>query len=225
MENLELVNIKEQFLKNGYCQFPVKLLDVEFYELLHKNYLCNETKNLKHLIREVRFDSEEFKTKYKDNDFNKLDTEKEKLYNQYKDVERSISQMWFMNNDNKELPFKDKIESGLDKIVKFLYDLDETTKITHPELQLTYYNKHCRFESHVDGMTADGIICSILIYLNENYKKEHGGLLVFNDELIVPEFGICALMDMTKHQIKHGVTEVTDGNGRFAILSFPKLEH
>lgn len=224
MENLELVNIKEQFLKNGYCQFPVKLLDIEFYDVLNKNYLCNETKNLKDLIHNFRFDSEEFKIKHHDNEFNNLDVEKEKLYNEYKDTVGGISQLWFMNNDADKLPVKDKIESGLNKIVKFLYDLDETTTITHPELQLTYYNKRCRFTPHVDGIAADGIICSMLIYLNENYNKEHGGLLVFNDELIVPEFGVCALMDMTKHQIEHGVTEVTDGNGRFAILSFPKIQ-
>jgi hypothetical protein len=31
-------------------------------------------------------------------------------------------------------------------------------------------------------------------------------------------------MDLTKHDIKHGVTKVTNGSGRFAILSFPKIE-
>lgn len=223
MENVELVDVKEQFLKNGYCQFPIKLLDVQFHEFLYENYLCNDVKNLKHLIYDFRFDCEEFKAKPKADNFNELDAEKERLYDLYK--HNDISQIWFMNNRSDELPLKNKIELGLDKIVKFLYDLDETSTITHPELQLTYYNKHCRFQPHVDGVAGDGLLCSILVYLNENYNKEDGGLLMFNDELIVPEFGICAIMDMTKHQIRHGVTEVTNGNGRFAILSFPrKLE-
>ena len=43
------------------------------------------------------------------------------------------------------------------------------------------------------------------------------------ENLITPEFGICAIMDLTKHDIRHGVTEVIDGDGRFAILSFPKI--
>jgi hypothetical protein len=29
-------------------------------------------------------------------------------------------------------------------------------------------------------------------------------------------------MDLSKHDIKHGVTEVIGGLGRYAILSFPK---
>jgi hypothetical protein len=31
-------------------------------------------------------------------------------------------------------------------------------------------------------------------------------------------------MDLTKHDIRHGVTEVISGDGRYAILSFPKIK-
>jgi hypothetical protein len=64
----------------------------------------------------------------------------------------------------------------------------------------------------------------MILYLNENYNRNDGGLLVFNDELITPELGICAVMDLTKHDIKHGVTKVIGGPGRFAVLSFPKIK-
>ena len=111
--------------------------------------------------------------------------------------------------------------SGLNDIVKFLYDLEDGVELSHKELQLTYYNKDCRFVPHTDGPQT-GILCSMILYLNENYNRDNGGLLVFNDELITPELGICAIMDLTKHDIKHGVTKVVDGPGRFAILSFPK---
>jgi hypothetical protein len=46
--------------------------------------------------------------------------------------------------------------------------------------------------------------------------------LVLGDGYVVPEFGQCALMDLSKHDINHGVTKVTGGPGRYAILSFPK---
>jgi len=224
MENLELLHIKERFLKNGYCTIPIKLIDEEFYNLLYENLLCNNEKDLKSLFKTFRFDSNKFQTRISNENlsFDDLNLEKEKLYLQYKDD--GISQIWFMNNHLREIShLKNKIKTALNKIVKFLYDLDEKENIIHPELQLTYYNKNCRFTPHTDG-PGSGIQCSMILYLNENYNREDGGLLVFNDELITPEFGICAIMDLTKFDIKHGVTEVVNGNGRFAILSFPKID-
>jgi Rps23 Pro-64 3,4-dihydroxylase Tpa1-like proline 4-hydroxylase len=96
-------------------------------------------------------------------------------------------------------------------------------EIIHPEIQFSYYNKNCRFVPHHDSLET-GNICSILIYLNENYDSNNGGLLILGNEEINPIFGRCAIMDLTKHDIRHGVTEVISGDGRYAILSFPKTK-
>jgi Rps23 Pro-64 3,4-dihydroxylase Tpa1-like proline 4-hydroxylase len=87
---------------------------------------------------------------------------------------------------------------------------------------LTYYNNKCKFTPHVDEYAVK--LCSILVYLNENYDKNNGGLLLLNDEEVIPTFGKCAIMDLSTHHIKHGVSEVIGGIGRYAILSFPTIK-
>ena len=99
----------------------------------------------------------------------------------------------------------------------------ELFNIESCHLTYTMYNKQCYIHKHQDGLSPYKI-CNILLYLNEDYNRNDGGLLVFNDELITPELGICAVMDLTKHDIRHGVTKVIGGPGRFAILSFPKIK-
>lgn len=228
-----LLEIKGDFTKNGYCQVPINLINSDFHKFIVEYFKCTEENNLKNLFNTFRFDSSKFETVFNNHKRSHLETnaEKERLYSLYDD--KDISQIWFWNNDwetqiseylnldGKNL--RNTIESGLNDIVKFLYDLEDNTKLLHNELQLTYYNKDCRFVPHTDGPQSK-ILCSMILYLNENYNKDNGGLLVFNDELITPELGICAIMDLTKHDIKHGVTKVTNGSGRFAILSFPKIE-
>ena len=231
MQNTELSKIKEDFLNNGYCQFPINLINPDFYKFIVENLKCTEETNLKDLFSTFRFDSNKFQTMFTNDKNNHLETnqEKERLYNLYNDED--ITQIWFWNNHWPTIanylnldgePLRKRIESGLNDMIKFLYDLEESAPLVHKELQLTYYNENCRFTPHTDGPQS-GILCSMILYLNENYNRDNGGLLVFNDELITPELGICAIMDLTKHDIRHGVTKVTGGSGRFAILSFPKL--
>ena len=58
--------------------------------------------------------------------------------------------------------------------------------------------------------------------VNENYDISRGGLFD-GEEQYSPEFGMCVVQDMTEHDFKHGVTEVTSGE-RYALLSFPMLK-
>jgi Rps23 Pro-64 3,4-dihydroxylase Tpa1-like proline 4-hydroxylase len=132
-----------------------------------------------------------------------------------------ISQCWYYSH-NIEYFDKVKIAKGIYNICKYFYDLPEVGSLDNNELQLTYYDKGCRFTPHRDGATIN--LCSIIIYLNKDYKKENGGLLLLNGEEIVPEFGNIGFMDLSKHNISHGVTEVIGGPGRYAILDFPKLK-
>jgi Rps23 Pro-64 3,4-dihydroxylase Tpa1-like proline 4-hydroxylase len=227
----ELSEIKEGFIKNGYCQIPINLINPDFYKFIVQYLKCNKENNLKNLFNTFRFDSNKLETIFNNDKNNHLETntEKERLYNLYDD--KDISQIWFWNNNLSQIAeylnidsnsFIDTIEGGLNNILKFLYDLEDNVELSHKQLQLTYYNKDCRFTPHTDGPQS-GIMCSMILYLNEDYNRNDGGLLVFNDELITPELGICAVMDLTKHDIRHGVTKVISGPGRFAILSFPKI--
>ena len=121
------------------------------------------------------------------------------------------------NNEQRKI-----IENGIYNICKYFYDLPEIGSLDNSELQLSYYDKGCLFRQHSDGVTVN--LCSIIIYLNKDYKKEYGGLLLLNGEEIIPEFGNIGFMDLSKSDISHGVSEVTGGPGRYAILCFPKLK-
>jgi len=152
------------------------------------------------------------------------DKEKERLYELYK--ENDISQIWYFLRDLDE-HIKSEctaiLQNGIDNIIRFLYGFDEDFEMKHDEMQLTYYNKNCRFGYHLDAEAGyeDGPVCAAIIYLNENYDRDNGGLLVLNDNEIVPELGTIAVMDLNNHAIWHGITEVTGDLGRYAIFTFP----
>ena len=225
-----LLELKDKFIKNGYCYFPIELIDLDFFNYLKSNIICNETKNLKDIFYEFRFDSAELETKFrsKTNSHLEAEVEKQRLYDESNCGNELISQMWYWNTnfDNTDSNVNKKtintIENGLNKVINFFYDFSEDIKFDHKELQFSYYNKNCRFTPHKDSLET-GNVCSILIYLNENYDSNNGGLLILDEEEINPIFGRCAIMDLTTHDIRHGVTEVTGDVGRYAILSFPKI--
>ena len=89
---------------------------------------------------------------------------------------------------------------------------------------ITYYDKDCYLENHSDG-TGTGRICALLIYLNETYDENDGGVLILNNkEKVSPIFGNVAIIDLQTFDIPHMVTKVTGGIGRYAILSFMKFK-
>jgi Rps23 Pro-64 3,4-dihydroxylase Tpa1-like proline 4-hydroxylase len=118
---------------------------------------------------------------------------------------------------NTELEYlKDEIFRDL---VKQCYP-SELYKLDSCHLTYTMYNKQCYINKHQDGLSPYKI-CNILLYLNEDYKDGYGGELVINDDVVVkPEFGTLAVLDFTKANPRHEVTEVLDDNfKRFAILT------
>lgn len=210
---------KEHFLEYGYCNASLKDIDLDFYNYLETNFISD--KNLQNKFHQIRFDSTDFQTVYRSNieTYEDARLKKEEFLNLYKDS--SITQCWYISHaiDENEHSI---ISKGIYNICKYFYDLEETDSVDTRETLLSYYDKGCRFSPHRDAATIN--LCSIIIYLNKNYNKDNGGLLLLNGEEIVPEFGNVGLMDLSKHDISHGVTKVTEGNGRYAILSFPKLK-
>jgi hypothetical protein len=216
---MNIENKRDFFKENGYCDFSIKDVDVDFFNFLDANLACDEEKNLQSRFSEFRFDSDVIETKFRseDNSYETARAKKEELFNQYPNAD--VTQCWYSDRNIDSNTYS-KIRNGINNIVKYFYD----GALVHPsnddELQLTYYDDNCVFAPHSDGKTVN--LCSIIIYLNRNYDKSNGGLLFLKDGYVVPEFGQCALMDLSTHDIKHGVTKVTGGPGRYAILAFPK---
>jgi predicted 2-oxoglutarate/Fe(II)-dependent dioxygenase YbiX len=210
---------RELFKQKGYCDFSVKDVDVDFYNFLEQNLICDSEKNIQHRFYEFRFDSDKIETTFVSSDetYQTAKAKKEEFLKE--SDENKISQCWYYNSKIED-SIKIQIRKGIDNIIKYFYDYDTVIRKNPDELQFTYYDEGCVFTNHNDGATRN--MCSIIIYLNKNYDKSNGGLLFLGDGYVVPEFGQCALMDLSTHDIIHGVTRVTGGPGRYAILSFLK---
>jgi Rps23 Pro-64 3,4-dihydroxylase Tpa1-like proline 4-hydroxylase len=219
--NKNFSDAKEHFIKHGYCNASLKDIDLEFYNYLENNFVCDDLKNLQDRFFTIRYDDKNFNEIYQSPSESFIDakTKKEEFLNSANGV--PISQCWYFSY-KLEQEERHIISKGIYNICKYFYDLPEMGSLNNTELQLSYYDKGCKFTPHHDGATVN--LCSIIIYLNKNYKREYGGLLLLNGEEIIPEFGNIGLMDLSKHDISHGVTEVIDGPGRYAILDFPKLK-
>lgn len=220
---------KEKLKKDGYTYFNLK----DFNEILYNELIpfkCNDSQNLKKLMTSLRADSiygseSNFSNdiRIKD-DFNSFEIANEKK-NEVLLSNTKMSQVWFFRSFNPILEFfeKDIVEyrNLLKKITDFYFDFDESQEYSIP-IDVTYYNTGCKLENHSDG-TGTGRVCAILIYLNETYDENDGGILVLNNtEKILPIFGNVAIIDLQSFDIPHMVTEVTGGLGRYAILSFVK---
>ena len=224
------MDIRNKYQKEGRCYFPIKSIDEKFYNYLSEHYKSNDgTTHLRDKFwpgpvggfrSGFRFDADDEppadEVNYTDHNkpFRELDLKKTELAEEYKNW--NISQIWFFSN-----VYDDKIRRGRDNIVKYLYDLEDDELMPDDNIELTLYNQQCRFCQHTDGPEA-GYLCSVVIYLNENYDISRGGLFD-GEEQLSPEFGMCMVQDMTEHDFKHGVTEVTSGE-RYALLSFPMLK-
>jgi len=226
--SMNLEQSKDKFKKDGYCTFPIKLLNEDYYNFLSE---CFRGKDLRSLFNSGRLDVETDDGPYSTK-FNSVE-EKEYLYETtYKGD--FITQLWFWNNnwetDIAEFTgvpeIKSIIEDGYKEIIDFLYDFDEDVKIIPNDMQITHYNKHCRITEHSDGDYDDSKhFCSIPLYLNEGWDKNDGGLLYLNGEEIIPEFGTVVAFDLLNHDIKHEVSEVISDVSRNTIIYFPKLQH
>lgn len=228
---------KEFFDKNGYCQFSLKDFDINFYNILDKFLSCNNEKNLKEIFYTFRFDSKDKNFRYSSpiKSFEDAKQKQLELLNECSD-HSMISQAWYFQNDMEyiqnflekqdneytNINIKEEIVNTTNNILRYFYGDIKNEDFIHNELQFSLYDIDNVFTPHSDGMTVN--LCSILIYLNKDYDKNNGGCLLLNGEEVVPELGMVALMDLSKHDINHGVTKVISGPGRYAIFNFPKLK-
>jgi Rps23 Pro-64 3,4-dihydroxylase Tpa1-like proline 4-hydroxylase len=225
--------VKKQLEENGYAYFNMKDYDMFTDDLKNfSKYICNETNNLKKYINSIRVDviaKDEFKHEFANGKMQiqkEFDSfEKAKLAMIEADSKMNIDkhsfQKWFFGHGS-DVNFQ--FQSLSTKIVKNIYDINPTDKLSH-NASLTYYEPGCFLRKHQDGYTSNRL-CVVLIYLNDSdYKPEWGGNLTFNDSnTIAPLYGNVAILDFKSHNAFHEVKKVTDGYGRYAFLDFISIE-
>ena len=224
------------FLKEkGYTSFNLKDFNLDYYNLLLP-FKCNETHNLKKELKGLR--ASYIKTNInKDsyNSFEEAEFEKNELIKTMDNIDSKnlgFHQIYYQmhlgqvfhnvtGESNEFNPFYKKIISD---ITRYYFDIDESIELLSASTYLTYYDKGCVLDNHSDG-TGTGRICALLIYLNEDYDKNDGGILVLENEYnVLPIFGNVAIIDLQSYDIQHAVSKVTGGIGRYAILSFVKAK-
>jgi hypothetical protein len=221
----------------GFTSFNLKDFNEDYYNKLLP-FKCNESNNLKKFLNGLRVDAAGISLQ-KDNynSFEEAETEKNKIVENFflnkKEKSPGFAQIYYQNHFSKIFEkvtgevLGDSNDSYckyiIDEIVKYYYDLDKSVKLANLT-SVTYYDIECVLAKHSDG-TGTGRICAVLLYLNEDYDVNDGGLLILNEEhIVVPLFGNIAIIDLQTFDIKHEVTKVTGGLGRFAILSFIKTK-
>lgn len=224
------------FLKEkGYTSFNLKDFNLDYYNLLLP-FKCNETHNLKKELKGLRASyirNNINKDSY--NSFEEAEFEKNELIKNMDNIDSKIlgfHQIYYQmhlgqvfhnvtGESNEFNPFYKKIISD---ITRYYFDIDESIELLSASTYLTYYDKGCVLDNHSDG-TGTGRICALLIYLNEDYDKNDGGILVLENEYnVLPIFGNVAIIDLQSYDIQHAVSKVTGGIGRYAILSFVKAK-
>lgn len=240
---------KEKLKKDGYTSFELKDFDEEFYNFLLP-LKCNEEKNLKDKYTHLRADgsfhlnngaSDTSKDKIRIQDdfetFEKASEKKDEIVDILKNNSNCMmSQLWYycnmvslirpdrVNDDTEYIitePYS-KFENYIYNITRDFFDFKDNQEFVLFASMSTYYNKECMLGNHGDG-TGTGRVCALLIYLNEEYNENDGGILILdNKEKVIPTFGKVAIIDLQSFDIQHQVTKVTDGLGRFALLTFVK---
>lgn len=240
---------KEKLKKDGFTTFELADFDKDFYDFLLP-LKCSNEKNLKDKYAQVRanvfydkyYTGDEFVGLNNNNQYETHEEASEKVYDILNKINNTpgtgLSQLWYYSDINNViepqhiLPNKQYVISGqnslnkfknyIENIVTYFFDFDEAQEYTLFSPSISFYDKGCVLKNHSDG-TGTGRICSLLIYLNEEYDEKDGGILILqNTEKVVPTFGRVAIIDLQSFDIEHEVTEVTGGLGRFAILSFVK---
>lgn len=217
---MDIISAKIALKEKGYCWFNLKDLSEDDYNHISDNYKCNSERNLKDKMYSLRADyrltphlpSENYTLYFKS--FEEAEAEKEKILSNQK---LHVFQIWFFNAISTDAKYN-PIYQIINRIVNELYGYNE--KEYKHLLHFTYYNTGCQLGAHSDG-SGTGRVCAVLIYLNEDYNEEDGGLLILgNEKILIPKIGNVAIIDLESSNVLHQVTKVTGGIGRYAILSF-----
>lgn len=234
----DMTEMNPQFNKLRF-DFRSKLPPEEFIEICQKYNLLTRKSDLDNLIFDINHDNYnhgplfKYQTNLQFSDTehhnSKLDEERISKFNDFlleiKDKLLQVSQIWYYSETSKN---DEEIEL-VNQIWKKVFDVFYSDKFSIKDspsiapIQKTRYGLGCSLERHHDGASNDNIF-ALLIYLNNRYDKSEGGYLTLGegeDSIDVePHIGNIAIIDFTKHDPSHSVSEVTSGDGRYAFLTF-----
>jgi Rps23 Pro-64 3,4-dihydroxylase Tpa1-like proline 4-hydroxylase len=210
--------LKKELLDNGFISFHLSDLDKELFTELERLFpieslVPDRFKNLRNSVIELNRKSK-YESFIMNKSFDELEIIKNDILENYTDgVNNSVDQIWYYDYPSKP---SDSLEL-VKKIFKKFYDID----VVKPSSQLTMYNNGCYLLNHQDASGGENKPnCVILIYLSTDYSDGNGGeLLVGNKLKVEPIYGNVAIMDFTKHNPHHAVTEVKNYN-RFCYINF-----
>ena len=226
---MDISKLQEDLKVKGYTQFNLRDINEELYNQLLP-FKCNETTNLKEYMIGLRMDGELLSKNDNINHIREvLDTHNESIQLRESTIPlmnpNNIFQIWHYNeliNYNwKDIkPNYTDVMVGIFKVVRTIFGINETIGLKSIVNEITYYDKGCFITDHRDGLNEDRV-CSILIYLNETYNEEDGGILILDgNEKVIPEFGNVAVISLSNFDVSHRVTPVVGGIGRYAICTF-----
>jgi Rps23 Pro-64 3,4-dihydroxylase Tpa1-like proline 4-hydroxylase len=138
-----------------------------------------------------------------------------------KENQRDITQKWF-EFSGFDMDCKYFMEISKKILDKFYPNININYKESP---QFTLYEDGHFIAEHNDGKNIDRV-CALIIYLSydEDYNDGGGELIVTGNSgkiyTIKPTFGTFSLLDFTKNNLKHSVSEVKNGFKRYAFISF-----
>jgi Rps23 Pro-64 3,4-dihydroxylase Tpa1-like proline 4-hydroxylase len=229
---MNLQEAKQNLKEKGYCDFHLSEFKNIDFDSFYKFKVNSDFEKLMTAVRgdifgenASNYEPDEYFSDERGNflkhckNFDEATDYKNHFLKKFK--KEDIFQFWFFYG-NSNLVIENHYSKKFEEIVKYMYDLDDTTKFKH-NAQLTMYDKGCLLKDHKDGY-ATGRLCVVLAYLNENYDESNGGNLILDNHLkVVPELGNIAIIDLDRFDVSHEVTEVTGDLKRYTALSFITL--
>lgn len=225
--------LKNKLKTEGYCHFHISDFDEKMESDIKKHMIGSDDSEYKKMMSGIRLDitnrdlmddiviSDIFNGtggSMHDADTHE-EAEKIKNYIRNSYLKEDLFQIWYWNAADKKMDVQNYFKPYFNKIARYFYDVDDTQPLKFNS-QFTMYGNGCFLQSHKDGK-VDGRLCVVLIYLNEEYDEENGGILILNkSEKVIPKIGNIAILDLKEFDIEHTVTEVIGDKNRYCILSF-----
>jgi hypothetical protein len=231
--------IKNKLKTEGYCQFHISEFDAKYEDGIKKHMIGLDDSKYKQSMTGVRLDitnrellqdiiisdmyDENGNSKmYKAGSFENAERIKDYIRSNY--PKEDIFQIWYWNGGDINMNVENYYKPYFDKIARYFYDIEPTQQLKFNS-QFTMYGKDCFLQNHKDGK-VDGRLCVVLIYLNEEYDENNGGVLILNtNEKVLPKIGNIAILDLSSFDIEHQVTEVIGEQNRYCVLSFISLKN
>ncbi len=230
--------IKHKLRTEGYCNFHISQFDEKYEERIKKHMVGIDDSKYRKYMSGVRlditnrellndmiisdmFDSNGGSKMYKAGTFEEGERIKNYIRNTH--LKEDVFQIWHWNAGDIGMGVENYYTPYFEKMARYFYDVDDSKELRFNS-QFTMYSKGCFLQNHKDGK-VDGRLCVVLIYLNEEYDEENGGVLILNgNEKVLPKIGNIAVLDLCKFDIEHQVTEVIGEQNRYCVLSFISLK-